>query len=138
MLRYPIRPMSAILLFLLSAIVLAPAASATGSTITTSSEFVLFLPIILALIITLMLWKLLLPTSLSSLQVAFEVDDGLYEVHRLTKTRADAKEVIGLPRVGLGIAAYLVAMAGILILITELLIVPCTFHAASVVMMVHD
>ena len=60
-----------------------------------------------------MLWKLLLPTSLSSLQVAFEVDDGLYEVHRLTKTRADSKALLKLPRVGLGITAYLMAMAGI-------------------------
>ena len=136
MLRYPALPRSAILLFLISAIVLSPAASAAGSTITTSGEFVLFLPIILAFIITLMLWKLLLPTSLSSLQVAFEVDDGLYEVHRLTKTRADSKDLLSLPRVGLGVTAYLMAMAGILILIAELLIIPSTFHTASVVLMV--
>ena len=136
MLRNPAGSMPTILLFLLSVIVLAPTASAADSSITTSTEYVLFLPIVLALIITLMLWKLLLPTSLSSLQVAFEVDDGLYEVHRLTKTRADSKALLKLPRVGLGITAYLMAMAGILILITELLIIPSTFHAASVAMMV--
>ena len=136
MLRNPASPISIILLFLLSVIVLVPTASADGSTITTSTEYVLFLPIVLALMITLMLWKLLLPTSLSSLQVAFEVDDGLYEVHRLTKTRADSKALLKLPRVGLGITAYLMAMAGILILIAELLIIPSTFHLASVVMMV--
>ncbi|MCS5535661.1 MAG: hypothetical protein NZ802_07380, partial [Candidatus Poseidoniales archaeon] len=98
MLRNPANPIPAILLFLLSVIVLVPTASAAGSSISTSTEYVLFLPIVLALIITLMLWKLLLPTSLSSLQVAFEVDDGLYEVHRLTKTRADSKALLKLPR----------------------------------------
>lgn len=115
-------------------IILLPAVAAEGSTISRAFDPVLFLPILLALVVVPILWKLLLPTSLSSLQVAFEVDDGLYEVHRLTKNREDAKELLGLSRVWVGVGAYLMAMAGILILIAELIILPNTFHIASVIL----
>ena len=51
---------------------------------------------------------------MSSLQVAFEIDDSLYEVHRLTKTRDDVKDLFSLPRVGFAVTMYLMAMTGVL------------------------
>jgi len=135
MIPFSLRKRLVVLSIFIAILSLIPSASAEGSTITSSTDLIYFIPIIAAIIITLMLWKLLLPSSLSSLQVAFEVDDGLYEVHRLTKTRADARDLLNLPRVGIGVAAYLSAMAGILILILELILFSSVFHGASVLLM---
>ncbi len=122
------------LLLCLVWVVLSPTVAAESSTISTDLDPILFLPILLAAIVVPLLWRILLPSSLSSLQVAFEVDDGLYEVHRLTKNREDAKELLSLPRVWVGVGAYLMAMAGVLILIAELIILPSTFHLFSVIL----
>ena len=46
------------------------------------------IPFLVALATALILWKWMIPTQLSGLQVGFEIDDGLYEVHSLTKGRA--------------------------------------------------
>ena len=40
----------------------------------------LMLPIIVGIITSLLLWRFLLPSSLSNLQVAFEIDDGFYVI----------------------------------------------------------
>ena len=50
-----------------------------------SLDISLLVPIFIASVGTVILWKWILPLSLRNLQVAFEVDDDLYEVHRLTK-----------------------------------------------------
>ena len=68
-----------------------------------------------------MAWNIL-PNSLSSLQVAFEADDNLFEVHRLTKKRSDARELLWLKGVPRGVLTYLMAMTALSILICELLI----------------
>ena len=79
----------------------------------------LMLPIIVGIITSLLLWRFLLPSSLSNLQVAFEIDDGFYEVHRLTKNRSDALKIIKPRPVLIGVLLYLMAMAGILIIVTD-------------------
>ena len=58
---------------------------------------------------------------ISGLQVGFEIDDGLYEVHSLTKGRGGVKKLLNLPNVGFGIALYMMAMTGVLLLISELI-----------------
>ena len=55
------------------------------------------------------------------LQVAFEIDDDFYEVHRLTKTRSDALKIIRPRTVFFGVILYLMAMAGIMILLSDIL-----------------
>ena len=82
-------------------------------------NFDLMLPIIVGIITSLLLWRFLLPSSLSNLQVAFEIDDGFYEVHRLTKNRSDALKIIKPRPVLIGVLLYLMAMAGILIIVTD-------------------
>ena len=63
----------------------------------------------------------MIPSQLSGLQVGFEIDDGLYEVHSLTKGRGGVKRLLQLPNVGFGIALYMMAMTGVLLLISELI-----------------
>ena len=86
---------------------------------TSGLDIDLMLPIIVGIITSLLLWRFLLPSSLSNLQVAFEIDDGFYEVHRLTKNRSDALKIIKPRPVLIGVLLYLMAMAGILIIVTD-------------------
>ena len=95
----------------------------------------LLAPLAIAIIVGLMLWRWLLPLSLSNLQVAFEVDDGLYEVHRLSKNRREVMKLLNAPRVVIGSLAYLLAMTGILLIVCELLIEPSTFYEPVIYMM---
>ncbi len=95
----------------------------------------LLAPLAIAIMVGLMLWRWLLPLSLSNLQVAFEVDDGLYEVHRLSKNRKDVINLLNAPKVMIGSLAYLLAMTGILLIVCELLIEPSTFYEPVIYMM---
>ena len=79
------------------------------------------IPFLVAFITALILWKWMIPTQLSGLQVGFEIDDGLYEVHSLTKGRGGVKRLLQLQNVGFGIALYMMAMTGVLLLISELI-----------------
>ena len=90
-------------------------------------EIGLLVPIIAAAIGTVTLWQWILPLSLGNLQVAFEVDDDLYEVHRLTRTKAQIKGLLALRGVSVGVLSYLMAMGGIMLIVAELLIGPGTF-----------
>lgn len=95
----------------------------------------LLAPLAIAIMVGLMLWRWLLPLSLSNLQVAFEVDDGLYEVHRLSKNRKEVMNLLNAPKVMVGSLAYLLAMTGILLIVCELLIEPSTFYEPVIYMM---
>ncbi|MAK78568.1 MAG: hypothetical protein CL992_04785 [Euryarchaeota archaeon] len=86
-----------------------------------------YLPVAVGLIVMLILWRVLVPQNLSSLQVAFEVGDDVYEVHRLTRNRKEARSLMGQRSVEWGIYAYLLSMAGLLILICELFINPTSY-----------
>ena len=68
------------------------------------------IPFLIAFTTAIILWKWMIPTQLSGLQVGFEIDDGLYEVHSLTKGRGGVKRLLGLNNVGFGIALYMMAM----------------------------
>ncbi len=88
----------------------------------------LLIPIVVASIGTVTLWQWILPLSLGNLQVAFEVDDDLFEVHRLTRTKMQTKELLNLRGVSLGVLSYLMAMGGVMLIVAELLIGPGTFY----------
>ena len=93
-----------------------------------SLDISLLVPIFIASVGTVILWKWILPLSLRNLQVAFEVDDDLYEVHRLTKKNSQTKELLGLRGVSFGVLSYLMAMGGVMLIVAELLIGPDTFY----------
>ena len=92
-----------------------------------SLDFGLLIPIIVASIGTVALWQWILPLSLGNLQVAFEVDDDLFEVHRLSRSKMQTKELLNLPGVSVGVLSYLMAMGGVMLIVAELLIDPGVF-----------
>ena len=109
---------------LLAAITLFPLASASSVAKPTDFDVMYLYPLFLALIIAAMLWKFFVPRQLSALQVAFEIDDNLYEVHRLTRTVDDARDILQQGRVAFGVGLYMMGMLGVLLLISELLFQP--------------
>ncbi|RJV01646.1 MAG: tetratricopeptide repeat protein [Candidatus Poseidoniales archaeon] len=92
-------------------------------------------PFLIAFLTALILWKWMIPTQLSGLQVGFEIDDGLYEVHSLTKGRGGVKKLLKLPNVGFGIALYMMAMTGVLLLIAELVFEPEVYYLPNILLM---
>ncbi len=89
------------------------------------------LPILIAFAIAIPVWKIFIPNQLANLQVAFEIDDDLYEVHKITGNVADARTLLKQGTVGYGIGLYMMGMTGILILIMELLFNPDVYFEAS-------
>ncbi len=113
--------MRRLLLYSLIVIFLAPIVSAGEVVNPSELTFELLIPFCLAFFVALVLWKYMIPSQLSGLQVGFEIDDGLYEVHRLTRDKDDVKDLLRLPTVGFGVALYMMAMTGVLLLIAELI-----------------
>lgn len=101
----------------------------------TTFDVTLLIPLLISVGVGLALWRWLLPLSLSNLQVAFEVDDGLYEVHRLTKSKREVLKLLTGPRVSVGSLAYLLAITGIILIVCELLIQPSVFYQPVIVLM---
>jgi tetratricopeptide (TPR) repeat protein len=131
MLRQRWKPTSPLVHWALaSVLVLLPSTVAAEVTVVPSNVFdpILMLPLLISVIAALILWRVLLPNSLSNLQVAFETDDEVYEVHRLTRTKADVMRLLSTPGVSIGMVAYLLAMAGILLIVAELLIRPDQYY----------
>jgi hypothetical protein len=81
------------------AISLLPSASASSISSANDFEIEFLYPVLVAFVVAMLLWKFFVPRQLSALQVAFEIDDDLYEVHRLTKSLDDAKELLQQGRV---------------------------------------
>ncbi len=78
-------------------------------------------PALIAFTIAIPVWIWFIPKQLSNLQVAFEIDDDLYEVHRITRSLSDARELLRSRSVSIGVGLYMMGMTGVLLLITELL-----------------
>ncbi|MGB1632244.1 MAG: hypothetical protein ACPHEN_02480, partial [Candidatus Poseidoniaceae archaeon] len=111
----------------LAATILVPNVSAASIAKPTEFDVIYLYPLLLALFVAAMLWKFFVPRQLSALQVAFEIDDNLYEVHRLTRTIEDAREILQQGRVAFGVGLYMMGMLGVLLLISELLFQPQTY-----------
>ncbi|HIF05052.1 MAG TPA: hypothetical protein EYQ80_06635 [Candidatus Poseidoniales archaeon] len=99
-----------------------------------SFDVILLVPVLIATLGTVVLWRWLLPMSLRDLQVAFEVDDGLYEVHRLSRSSDQTRRLLDKRGVAAGVLAYLMAMGGIMLIIVELLIQPATYFEPIVIL----
>ncbi len=131
-----LRPLSKSLILTFITSLFLPFASAEPTIVSASEiQIELIIPLVIAIIFGLFLWRWLLPLSLSNLQVAFEVDDELYEVHRLTKNKRETMRLLSAPKVAMGSLAYLLAMTGILLIVAELLINPSTFYQPVIYMM---
>ena len=64
-------------------------------------------PLLSAILIASMVWRWFIPNQLANLQVAFEIDDDLYEVHRITRDVSDARELLSEGSVGYGVGLYM-------------------------------
>jgi len=96
---------------------------ASAATVTDVSDLRLeyFYPAIVAFAIAIPVWRWFIPNQLANLQVAFEIDDDLYEVHRITRNVDDARALLKEGGTAFGIGLYVMGMTGVLLLITELL-----------------
>ena len=84
-----------------------------------------------ALFVAGLMWKFFIPIQLANLQVAFEIDDDLYEVHRVTRDLEDARDLLSEGSVGYGLGLYMMGMTGVLILIGEFIFDPDFFYTPS-------
>ena len=84
-----------------------------------------------ALFVAGLMWKFFIPIQLANLQVAFEIDDDLYEVHRVTRDLDDARDLLSEGSVGYGLGLYMMGMTGVLILIGEFIFEPEFFYTPS-------
>ena len=117
-------------------LLLIPSVSAeTGIIQPSEMTFDLFTPLIVAIIAAIFLRAWMVPNQLSSLQVGFEIDDNLYEVHRLTEDRQDAKELLGMPGIKISLMLYMMAMLSVLLLIAELMFKPTQYFYYNVILM---
>jgi hypothetical protein len=115
--------------------ILLPIASAEVEVVPFQSfDVILLIPVLIATMGTVVLWRWLLPMSLRDLQVAFEVDDGLYEVHRLSRSSDQTRRLLDNRGVAMGVLAYLMAMGGVMLIIAELLIQPSTYFEPIVIL----
>ena len=88
-------------------------------------------PLGCALVVAGLMWKFFIPIQLANLQVAFEIDDDLYEVHRVTRDLDDARDLLSEGSVGYGLGLYMMGMTGVLILIGEFLFEPDFFYVPT-------
>ena len=88
-------------------------------------------PLGAALVVAGLMWKFFIPIQLANLQVAFEIDDDLYEVHRVTRDLDDARDLLSEGSVGYGLGLYMMGMTGVLILIGEFIFEPDFFYLPS-------
>ena len=83
---------------------------------------VAIVPLILAAAIALLFWRTVVPRQLRGLQVAFETGPKRYEVHTITSTFGEARDLLQSRGMRFGVATYLFALTGALLLFFEYLI----------------
>ena len=120
----PVRKFRLAVLGCLFGILFLPLAAASEVTDVTDFKIEYFFPVVVAFAIAIPVWRWFIPNQLANLQVAFEIDDDLYEVHRITKDVNDARALLQEGGTAFGIGLYVMGMTGVLLLITELLFDP--------------
>jgi hypothetical protein len=56
------------------------------------------------------------------------VDDDLFEVHRLTKSKKESQELLNLRGSSVGVLAYLMSMGGVMLIVSELIFRPAHYY----------
>ena len=81
-------------LVLILGLLMSPLASA--ATVSTNSQLSLesVAPLLAALVVAYFVRRWFIPQQLKNLQVAFEIEDDLYEVHRITRTLRDSRRLL--------------------------------------------
>ena len=76
-------------------------------------------PLFLAFLTAWFFWTNVVPRQLKGLQVAFPTGTKTYEVHRVTSTVDDVKQLLNQRTTRFGVVSYLMALTGSLILLFE-------------------
>ena len=76
-------------------------------------------PLVLAALTAWFFWANVVPRQLKGLQVAFQTAPKTYEVHRVTSTVQEVKQLLSQRRTRLGVVSYLMALTGSLVLFFE-------------------
>ena len=114
------RRINRLLLLGLITLISLPTVSASSIVSTNDGTFFNYFPLILSLIAAIFIRIFFIPSQLSNLQVAFEVGDDVYEVHRITHNSKEVRDLFKVDLVNYGIVLYLMGLTGVLILIGEL------------------
>ena len=66
-----------------------------------------FIPVLLGIILTIIIWQFVVPRSLKRIQIAFETGEDTFEVHRISDSVEDAKNLLGSKGAGFGVLMYI-------------------------------
>ena len=80
-------------------------------------------PLFFAISTALLFWNRIVPRQLRGLQVAFETGEKRYEVHKVTTSFQDAKDLLTSKYMRFGVSSYLFALTGTLLLFFEYLMI---------------
>ena len=80
-------------------------------------------PYVLAAVTAWMFWTRVVPRQLRGLQVAFETGEKRYEVHQVTSSTQDARELLTSRGMHSGVATYIFALVGALLLFFEFIMI---------------
>ena len=116
----PMRPGVFVTVVALASLLM-PSVAASEVQATTEITTTLLAPLGISLVLAYFVRRWFVPQQLKNLQVAFEIDDDLYEVHRITRTLRDARKLMKTGLVRYGVFLYMMGLTGVLMLITELL-----------------
>ena len=94
----------------------------TGPVIVEGFASIAVVPLVLAAVIALLFWRTVVPRQLRGLQVAFETGPMRYEVHTVTESFGEARDLLRSRGMRFGVATYLFALTGALLLFFEYLI----------------
>lgn len=98
---------------------------------------VALIPFFFAATTAYLFWNSVVPRQLRGLQVAFQTGDKRYEVHNVTKSVDDARNLLQSKGMRFGVTTYLFALTGVLILVFEFLMTKYEFsngyHAPSII-----
>ena len=98
--------------------------------------FVAIVPFIFAAVTAYLFWNSVVPRQLRGLQVAFQTGEKRYEVHNVTRSVEDARNLLQTKGMRFGITSYLFALTGVLILLFDFLMTKYNFsdgyHSISI------
>jgi len=98
---------------------------------------VAIIPFFFAAITAYLFWNSVVPRQLRGLQVAFQTGEKRYEVHNVTRSVEDARNLLQTKGMRFGVTSYLFALTGVLILVFEFLMTKYNFsegfHAPSII-----
>ena len=94
------------------------------------------IPLFFAAITAYLFWNSVVPRQLRGFQVAFQTGEKRYEVHNVTRSVEDARNLLQTKGMRFGVTSYLFALTGVLILVFEFLMTNYGFsegfHAPSI------